>query len=226
MKRAFFVLLVLLLGCSNNNEIGQGLPFYSEDLVPHWSESDPLRLPEFLLQNQQGKRITNADLSRRVILVNFFFTECQGICPTLTANLAKVRSGVADTKRFLIISYSIAPTTDTPRTLIQFALDRGLPLEGWELVTGPISVIRRLAESYGVDLNRGVSPGALHTEHVLLLDDSLRIRGIYNGTLRTEVRHIVSDVTKLLEHTADHENHAVASGTSTTSVAGSVGSGS
>jgi len=226
MKRACFVLLVLLSGCSNNNEIGQGLPFYSEDLAPRWSESDPLRLPEFLLQNQQGKRITNADLSRRVILVNFFFTECQGICPTLTANLAKVRSTVADTNRFLIISHSIAPATDTPRKLIQFALDRGLPLEGWELVTGPISVIQSLAESFGVDLNRGVSPGALHTEHVLLLDASLRIRGIYNGTLRTEVRHMVNDVTKLLTHATDHHNTAVAGQILAMPVARTVGSGS
>jgi protein SCO1/2 len=37
----------------------------------------------------------------------------------------------------------------------------------------------------------------LHTEHVILVDQSKRIRGIYNGTLSLEMRHLVEDIKTL-----------------------------
>jgi protein SCO1/2 len=38
----------------------------------------------------------------------------------------------------------------------------------------------------------------LHTEHVLLIDPSLRIRGIYNGTLALDMEQLLADL-KLLQ---------------------------
>ena len=34
----------------------------------------------------------------------------------------------------------------------------------------------------------------LHTEHFLLIDDSLRIRGVYNGTLGLEMEQLINDI--------------------------------
>ena len=39
----------------------------------------------------------------------------------------------------------------------------------------------------------------LHTEHFLLVDKTLRIRGIYNGTLSLEMQHLIEDI-KLLKN--------------------------
>lgn len=39
----------------------------------------------------------------------------------------------------------------------------------------------------------------LHTEHVILVDKTKRIRGIYNGTLSLEMKHLVEDIRSLQE---------------------------
>jgi protein SCO1 len=38
----------------------------------------------------------------------------------------------------------------------------------------------------------------LHTEHILLVDKSKRIRGIYNGTLQLEIEQMIKDIQTLL----------------------------
>jgi len=39
----------------------------------------------------------------------------------------------------------------------------------------------------------------LHTEHVLLVDRSKRIRGIYNGTLQLEIEQLIKDMKQLMD---------------------------
>jgi protein SCO1 len=39
----------------------------------------------------------------------------------------------------------------------------------------------------------------LHTEHILLVDKSKRIRGIYNGTLQLEIEQMIKDIGVLLK---------------------------
>jgi protein SCO1/2 len=37
-----------------------------------------------------------------------------------------------------------------------------------------------------------------HTENVVLLDPEMRIRGVYNGTLPTDIARLMEDATLLL----------------------------
>ena len=39
----------------------------------------------------------------------------------------------------------------------------------------------------------------LHTEHVILVDRKLRLRGIYNSTLKLEMNQLVEDIGLLIE---------------------------
>ena len=62
---------------------------------------------------------------------------------------------------------------------------------------GPIWVIDYFAEEdlgYSKD-----STSFLHTEHIVLVDKSKRIRGIYNGTLELEADQLVKDIKLLLK---------------------------
>jgi protein SCO1/2 len=38
----------------------------------------------------------------------------------------------------------------------------------------------------------------LHTEHIILVDKTKRIRGVYNGTLLLEAEQLVKDIKVLL----------------------------
>jgi protein SCO1/2 len=77
----------------------------------------------------------------------------------------------------------------------------GITNTNWHFLTGDRASIYKLArQSYFAEENIGFSKDStefLHTEHVILVDKAKRIRGIYNGTLRLEMQHLVEDIKSL-----------------------------
>ncbi|MGH9761684.1 MAG: SCO family protein, partial [Blastocatellia bacterium] len=96
-------------------------------------------LPDNLLVTQDGKQVRfYSDLVKnKVVLIDFMFTTCTGICPAATANLAKVQSylGSRVGNEVNMISITVDPKTDTPEKLKQYAaLYKTGP--GWYFLTG------------------------------------------------------------------------------------------
>jgi cytochrome oxidase Cu insertion factor (SCO1/SenC/PrrC family) len=95
--------------------------------------------PNHLLITQDNKPVRFYDdlLKGKVVLINFMFTTCTGICPPMSANLAKVQSYLGDRvgKDVHIISISVDPTVDTPEKMKKFA-DGFKAGPGWYFVTG------------------------------------------------------------------------------------------
>jgi protein SCO1/2 len=73
----------------------------------------------------------------------------------------------------------------------------------WHLLTGNKSDIYALArKSYFAEEEPGFdkdSTNFLHTEHMLLVDKTGRLRGIYNGTLQLEAERMIEDIELLLK---------------------------
>jgi len=84
----------------------------------------------------------------RVVVMNFIFTTCTTICPTMGATFARVQRLLGD-RKVTLISVSVDPATDTPQRLD--AWSRKLDARpGWTLVTGDKPEIDRLLKSLGV----------------------------------------------------------------------------
>ena len=70
--------------------------------------------------------------------------------------------------------------------------------ENWHFLTGDKYKIYSLArKSYFAEEEIGFTKDStdfLHTEHFLLVDKGLRIRGIYNGTLGLEMEQLIEDI--------------------------------
>ena len=68
---------------------------------------------------------------------------------------------------------------------------------------GDKNKIYKLArESYFAEEEIGFTKDSsdfLHTEHFLLIDKKMHIRGIYNGTLKLEMSQIIKDIQTLKE---------------------------
>ena len=49
--------------------------------------------PNVKLQTQDGKTVRFYDdlIKDKIVTINFFYAKCEGICPTVTANLARVQ---------------------------------------------------------------------------------------------------------------------------------------
>ena len=95
--------------------------------------------PNHVLLTQENRPVRFYDdlLKGKVVLINFMFTTCAGVCSPMTANLAKVQNQLGDRvgKDVVMMSISVDPTVDTPETLKKYAAKfRAKP--GWHFLTG------------------------------------------------------------------------------------------
>ena len=95
--------------------------------------------PNLVLLTQDNKPVHFYDdlLKGKVVLINFIFTTCQGVCSPMTANLARAQSYLAEQvgKEVVMISISVDPVTDTPEVLKKYA-DKFKVKPGWYFLTG------------------------------------------------------------------------------------------
>jgi protein SCO1 len=86
----------------------------------------------------------------KIVLINFFFTDCDAICPLMTENLARVQDllGPRVGKEIFMVSISLQPEHDTPEVLAAYAKTYGAG-PGWEFVTGKKDDIELLRHRLG-----------------------------------------------------------------------------
>jgi cytochrome oxidase Cu insertion factor (SCO1/SenC/PrrC family) len=95
--------------------------------------------PNLVLLTQDNQPVHFYDdlLKGKIVVINFIFTTCTGICPPMTANLAKVQSYLGDHvgREVNFISISVDPATDTPAEMKKYAA-RFKAKPGWYFLTG------------------------------------------------------------------------------------------
>lgn len=187
------------------------LPFYNDaDFTPIWFESDddiPVdfhAIPAFALLDQEGNRLTQSDLDGNVVIANFFFTACPGICPSTMGNMHRVQEAFEQVEHVMMISHSVTTDTDDVAALAAFAEDTHVISGKWHLVTGEREVIYDLGkhayfaeEDLGERVEEAGDSVFLHTEQFFLLDGQRRIRGVYNGMNSTSVLQLIEDAKRL-----------------------------
>jgi protein SCO1 len=90
-----------------------------------------------LTQDNRPVRFYDDLLKGKVVLINFLFTTCKGVCAPMTANLARVQKQLGERmgRDVLMISISVDPETDTPAVLKKYA-DNFKAQPGWYFLTG------------------------------------------------------------------------------------------
>jgi len=108
------------------------------------------RFPNVVFTTQQGKKVRFYDdvlKGDRIVLVNFMYTHCNGICPGTTCNLLQVQKRLADRfgKDIFLYSITLAPEEDTPAVLADYARSNRCG-KGWTFLTGSradVELVRR-----------------------------------------------------------------------------------
>lgn len=110
------------------------------------------KIPNARVVDQNGKQLNfYSDLIKgKSVAINFIFTTCTAICPSLTATFRRVQQE-AKTRgvNVQLISISVDPTVDTPERLQEFAKKFNAE-PGWTLVTGDKAEIDSLLQALGV----------------------------------------------------------------------------
>ena len=95
--------------------------------------------PNVALITHEGKKVKFYDdlIKNKIVIFNFMYAKCEGVCPGVTMNLARVQKLLAPRVGRDIFMYSITlkPETDTPKILADYArMHHAGP--GWTFLTG------------------------------------------------------------------------------------------
>ncbi|MCI0487542.1 MAG: SCO family protein [Blastocatellia bacterium] len=146
LEKVFFTVLALLLFAdgraaeapSSTGANRQQSQTAEEKSLPSESPAQKY-FTDVVLINQDGKqmRLYSDLLKGKVVVINAFFTTCQGSCPVMAGNFAAIQDWLGDRlgKDVYLISISVDPLTDTPAKLKEYA-ERFKAKPGWYLLTG------------------------------------------------------------------------------------------
>jgi len=199
-------LALFLLSCLANAD--RPLPFYdAKDMTPFWSSeaevhAQPATVGAFKAVDQEHGEISEAGLAQQISLVNFFFTECGSLCPTMMHTLQRFQAQES-TEPFTLYSFSVKPEHDQPSQLKAYAHAQHLDLKRWKLLTGTRDEIYRVGrEMFKADGSVGPAKQAskfIHTRNVYLVDRQRRIRGIYDSGSDAAMQLLASDIKRLVK---------------------------
>jgi protein SCO1/2 len=194
------IVTLAVAACSQSDKSALLLPVLGEkqangtDTVYHTVGS-------FSLTDQSGHAISEKDVSDKIYVANFFFATCRSICPEMSTNLKDVQAAFVADPKVLILSHSVNPLHDTVEVLAQYAGMYGADPKKWHLLTGNKKMIYDLAK-YGYLVNAleddGSPEGFLHSELFMLVDTHRRLRGMYDGTDKAQVKKLIDDI-RILE---------------------------
>jgi protein SCO1 len=165
------------------------------------------KVPEFSLLSSGGAPLSQADLAGRIWIADFIFTHCPGLCPMLSAQMAKLQGALArdGNPGVRLVSFTVDPANDTPQALRAYAEGLHADPQRWLFLTGERSALHTLigqgfhvavaerAEGENTDGEGLIT----HSDRFVLVDRDLQIRGYYHGTDEDSLTQLRRDIATL-----------------------------
>ena len=175
------------------------IPDFGKRELPVLSYLEP-----FSFTNQEGRLITEKDLQGKVFVAEYFFTTCKGICPKMNRNMHVVYEKFKDNPDFRILSHTVDPATDDVARLKQYADSLHADARHWWFVTGSKDSLYSMARrSYLLESRENdsipIDEQFIHTQFFSLVDREGRIRKIYDGLKKEDLKALEKDIAALLK---------------------------
>lgn len=108
--------------------------------------------PNVRLTNHEGKKVLFYDdlLKDKIVVINFMYAKCEGICPGITTNLVRVQKILGDRvgRDIFMYSFSLKPQEDTPENMAAYAKMHKVG-PGWQFLTGAPADLELLRRKLG-----------------------------------------------------------------------------
>lgn len=119
--------LSLLAACGEDEESGKYTPDPQLDA----------EVENFEYTNQDGETVSLDDLKGDYWVATFIFTNCETVCPPMTANMSKIQQDAKEEEldvRF--VSFSVDPANDDPEALTEYGENFNADFSNWDFLTG------------------------------------------------------------------------------------------
>ncbi len=166
----------------------------------------------FRFKTQDGLPFTDKDMLGKVCVVEYFFTNCKGICPRMNTNMKTIFEQFKDEPNFLILSHTCDPDRDTVARLKVYSDSLKVDTKKWIFLTGRKDSLYAIARSaYLLDDPKNnvqkIEDQFLHTQFFALVDKNGKVRGqIYDGLKADELEKLKIDIQALLIEKASSSN--------------------
>ena len=95
--------------------------------------------PNVSLTTHEGKKVRFYDdlIKDKIVVINFMYVKCEGVCPGITANLARLQKllGSRLGRDIFMYSFTLKPEQDSPEVLRRYA-EAYHARNGWKFLTG------------------------------------------------------------------------------------------
>lgn len=186
---AVILVLGLLAGVAHAQSRAGGAPATSQLQSPGYLLPEPLRLQEFSLVDQQGRRFTLVNLRNQWTLLMFGYTHCPDVCPTTLTQLrstAKLVSEGSPGLTLAVVFVTLDPERDPPAQLKKYL---GSVDESFVGVGGSPADVAAFAGQFRVRYEKAgqVAGGYLidHTSSVALINPEGELQALFSAPLRT-----------------------------------------
>lgn len=177
------------------------LPYYAENYAIQNNIPD-FKVPAYQFINQDNLTVDNSFTDGKIWVAHYFFTTCPTICPAMISGISDVQEQFKNNSELRIVSFTVDPKTDTPEVLKNYAENRGIDTQQWQLATGDKKLLYRFARK-GLFIEATDGDGGandfIHSEKLVLIDSNNRIRGYYDGTEPSDIKLLINDIQRLLK---------------------------
>lgn len=168
------------------------------------------KVNDIRLVNQLGDSVNLYDIKGKIIVADFFFTRCAGICPRLTRNMRQVQKNFSsykqgrrtiDTSVVQFVSFSIDPEHDSAHVLKKYADRFEANPDNWWFLTGPRKPIYDfIFNEFKVDKysDEPIDSAFIHTNKYVVLDRDFIVRGFYDGLDTVSLSKMQRDIGLLM----------------------------
>ncbi|MCU1491228.1 MAG: alkyl hydroperoxide reductase/Thiol specific antioxidant/Mal allergen [Acidimicrobiaceae bacterium] len=131
----------------------------------------PSKAPRFALVDQAGQRVWLAGERGRVVVLSFFDSACNDICPVLGHELARADSALgARAARVEFVTVNTDPLTTSLASDHKAVGRSGLSsLSNWEFLTGSLSQLDRVWKAYGISIEAASNGQVAHNDLLYFL---------------------------------------------------------
>lgn len=136
-------------------------------------------VPPFEFMESNGQPFGLDQMKGKLNVVDFIFTNCQSICPIMSARMAELYDLYSGYDQVKFVSISVDPERDSPEALREYAKSFGVDDDRWVFLRAPIEQVVDLMEN-GFKLPAGDLPMG-HSNRFVLVDRDGFIRSYHDS---------------------------------------------
>ncbi|SEQ99901.1 SCO family protein [Piscibacillus halophilus] len=127
------IMLLVACGDDHNSSANGNQNNDEQEIKPEFEEE----VQDFSFTNQDDETVSLDDLKGEYWVADLIFTNCETVCPPMTANMAKLQQMLDEEGIDIrLVSFSVDPQNDDPETLKAFGDKHGADYSNWDFLTG------------------------------------------------------------------------------------------